>query len=77
MLARGMAANGKNVEVARAIVALGGSLGMQCIAEGVETESQAAALAALGCTAAQGFLFSRPVAADAAHALLAQFREKV
>lgn len=62
-----MATNGKSVEVVRAIVALAAGLGLKCIAEGVETESQVTALAALGCTAGQGFLFSRPVAADAAH----------
>jgi diguanylate cyclase (GGDEF)-like protein len=43
-----------------AILALGGGLGMQVIAEGVETEEQLAALRALGCPRAQGFLFARP-----------------
>ena len=61
-----MATNGKNVEVVRAIIALAASLGLKCVAEGVETESQVTALTALGCTAAQGFFFSPPVAADAA-----------
>jgi diguanylate cyclase (GGDEF)-like protein len=65
-----MATNGKNVEVVRAIIALAASLGLKCVAEGVETESQVTALTALGCTAAQGFFFSRPVAADAASELL-------
>jgi EAL domain-containing protein (putative c-di-GMP-specific phosphodiesterase class I) len=65
-----MATNGKNVEVVRAIIALAASLGLKCVAEGVETESQVTALTALGCTGAQGFFFSRPVAADAAHELM-------
>jgi diguanylate cyclase len=65
-----MATNGKNVEVVRAIIALAASLGLKCVAEGVETESQVTALTALGCTAAQGFFFSPPAAADAAHQLL-------
>ena len=43
-----------------AILALGGGLGMQVVAEGVETEEQLAALRALGCPQAQGFLFARP-----------------
>jgi diguanylate cyclase (GGDEF)-like protein len=43
-----------------AILALGGGLGMQVIAEGVETEEQLAALRALGCPQAQGYLFARP-----------------
>jgi diguanylate cyclase (GGDEF)-like protein/PAS domain S-box-containing protein len=65
-----MATNGKNIEVVRAIIALAASLGLKCVAEGVETESQVTALTALGCTAAQGFFFSPPAAADAAHQLL-------
>ena len=37
------------------------SLGITTVAEGVETQEQAEVLAALGCTEAQGFLFSRPL----------------
>jgi diguanylate cyclase (GGDEF)-like protein len=44
----------------RAIVDLCGVLRMPCTAEGVETEEQFAAVAASGCTEAQGFLFGRP-----------------
>ena len=40
------------------------ALSLQVVAEGVETEAQAEALAALGCGAAQGFLFGRPMVAD-------------
>ena len=43
-----------------AILALGEGLGMQVIAEGVETVEQLTALRALGCPQAQGFLFARP-----------------
>jgi diguanylate cyclase (GGDEF)-like protein len=45
-------------------VALGNRLGLDVVAEGVEDEETVAALAALGCRLAQGFLFSRPVPAD-------------
>jgi diguanylate cyclase len=50
--------------IARTIVALGHSLGMTVLAEGVETEAQRACLAAMGCDAFQGFLFSRPLPAE-------------
>jgi len=43
-----------------AILALGEGLGMQVIAEGVETEEQLTALRNLGCPLAQGFIFARP-----------------
>lgn len=46
--------------IARSIIALGNSLGLQVIAEGVETEAQRAFLAANGCSYWQGFFFSRP-----------------
>ena len=45
------------------IIALGHSLGMQVIAEGVETESQARTLLGMGCDAGQGFHFERPLPA--------------
>jgi EAL domain-containing protein (putative c-di-GMP-specific phosphodiesterase class I) len=46
------------------LVRLGQSLGLALVAEGVETAEQAAALRELGCPTAQGYLWSRPVAAD-------------
>jgi len=51
--------------VVGALVQLGASLGLDIIAEGVETQAQRTALVALGCPFAQGYLFSRPVAAGA------------
>ena len=44
----------------RAIIELASSFGMTTIAEGVETRAQLATVAELGCTEAQGFLFSEP-----------------
>ena len=49
--------------ISQAIVSLGHSLGMQVIAEGVETAGQRDYLAAIGCDAFQGYFFGRPVAA--------------
>lgn len=50
--------------IAKTIVALGQSLGLAVIAEGVETLEQKQALASMGCFAYQGYLFSRPVPID-------------
>lgn len=50
--------------IARSIVALGRSLGMRIIAEGVETEQQAGFLAAIGVDEGQGWHFGKPRPAD-------------
>ena len=47
--------------LARTILALGNTLGLRCVAEGIETEVQRDALRAHGCTYGQGYLFSEPV----------------
>jgi diguanylate cyclase (GGDEF)-like protein/PAS domain S-box-containing protein len=47
-----------------AIIAMGRSLGLQIVAEGVELPSHLAALGELGCDYAQGYYFSRPVPAE-------------
>jgi len=52
------------------IVGLGSTLGMQVVAEGVETEDQARLLLTLGCTHGQGWLFGKPMPADNARALM-------
>ncbi|MBK6743816.1 MAG: EAL domain-containing protein [Hydrogenophilales bacterium] len=50
--------------IARAIIALGLSLGFQVVAEGVETEAQEAFLKGEGCHQGQGYLYARPMPAD-------------
>jgi diguanylate cyclase (GGDEF)-like protein/PAS domain S-box-containing protein len=57
-----------------AILRLGGTLGFECIAEGVETHPQRDRLRALGCRYAQGFLFSKPLPADELGTLLLRAR---
>jgi predicted signal transduction protein with EAL and GGDEF domain len=58
--------------IVRAVTGLAGSLHMNMIAEGVETEAQFAILAAEGCTEVQGYLFSKPVPASELPALIAR-----
>ncbi len=58
-----MGTNPASVEIVRTIVDLGRNLGLEVIAEGVETARQAAYLRAIGCNLAQGYLFSGPVPA--------------
>jgi diguanylate cyclase (GGDEF)-like protein/PAS domain S-box-containing protein len=50
----------KNVEIIRAIIALGRSLDIEVIAEGIETREQHDLLRSLGCEFGQGYLFARP-----------------
>ncbi len=57
--------------IVKAIISLAENLGMEVVAEGIETRGQAEALRALRCRRGQGFLFSRPIPADEAAALLA------
>lgn len=61
-------------ETVRAIIAMSHNLGLDTVAEGVETWKQREVLRAMGCPQAQGFLFSRPVAPDAAEAMVAEAR---
>jgi diguanylate cyclase (GGDEF)-like protein len=57
--------------ITRAIVELAGTLGLLTVAEGIETTQQSETVAALGCDIAQGYLFSRPIEADAVSDLVA------
>ena len=63
-----------DLEVVRAILALGHSLGMDVIAEGVETEAQRDHLIELGCTIGQGYLFAEPLEPAKAETLLGAVR---
>jgi diguanylate cyclase (GGDEF)-like protein len=59
--------------IIRAITALGVSLGMSTIAEGVETPDQLARIRAEGCMSVQGYLFSKPVPVEQISGLIAEF----
>ncbi len=51
------------IEIATAVVALGKTLHLEVLAEGVETKAQRDLLRKLGCNTAQGYLFDRPLCA--------------
>lgn len=55
-----MRTEANDATIARAIVVLGHSLGLQVIVEGVETPQQCESLASNGCDAHQGYYFGRP-----------------
>jgi predicted signal transduction protein with EAL and GGDEF domain len=55
----------ESVAIVHAILALARGLGVETTAEGIETAEQAEAMRTLGCTQLQGFLFGRPMPAEA------------
>jgi len=57
--------------IVRAAVAIGKSLGIKTIAEGVETREQLDVVSSAGCSEVQGYLTGRPMSLSAAAALLA------
>ena len=67
----GMEQQAQNVEIVRAVVNLGRSLGKKIIAEGIETVEQLATLKELGVDVGQGYLLSRPLRPDQVAALFA------
>lgn len=61
----------RSKKLVKAIIALGASLGMTTIAEGVETPAQLEELSYAGCDEVQGYLISRPIAPEAIPGFLA------
>jgi EAL domain-containing protein (putative c-di-GMP-specific phosphodiesterase class I)/GGDEF domain-containing protein len=67
---RGIEGNRDMASIVSAVTTMAQQLGLRVVAEGIEKEEQLGLLRALGCEFGQGYLFSRPVDADAAAALL-------
>ena len=65
-----MGAKDDNTEIVQTIVSLAHNLGMDVVAEGVETPAQLAQLRRMGCDYAQGYFFSKPVDGERAEEML-------
>ncbi len=61
----GASSAAEDTAIVRSIIVMGRNLGLEVIAEGVETRAQAEFLEAEGCPELQGFLFSKPLPANA------------
>jgi diguanylate cyclase (GGDEF)-like protein/PAS domain S-box-containing protein len=61
-------------ELVQGIVGLADILGLEVVAEGIETQQERAVAAQIGCTCGQGFLFSRPLPADRTTSWLRDWR---
>ena len=66
----------KGAVIVEGLIGIARKLGIRVIAEGVETERQAAQLVAFGCKLGQGFLFSKAVHRDEATAMLLRLAQK-
>jgi EAL domain-containing protein (putative c-di-GMP-specific phosphodiesterase class I) len=62
---QGIVRDARDKAIVQSMIALAAAFGLDVIGEGIETEEQAAQLFALGCSRAQGYLFSRPLPASA------------
>ncbi|HVG45912.1 MAG TPA: EAL domain-containing protein, partial [Longimicrobium sp.] len=62
--------------VIQTVISLSGSLRLDTVAEGVETDEESAALQRMGCSVGQGFLFSHPLPPDAAARLLEEMERE-
>jgi diguanylate cyclase (GGDEF)-like protein/PAS domain S-box-containing protein len=69
---RNMQNDSDDLALCEAIVVMAHKLGIRVVAEGIETEAQRDLLIEMGCDYGQGYLFSRPISADAFGKLLEQ-----
>lgn len=62
----------ENIEIVRTVISLAENMGMEVVAEGIETLSQLTQLRKLKCAYGQGYLFSRPVDAESVSAWISK-----
>ncbi len=74
---RDMTNNYDDAEIARAIINLGHTLGLEIVSEGVETKEQLDLLKRQGCDIIQGYYISRPMPADEVPGFLEKFKPPV
>jgi EAL domain-containing protein (putative c-di-GMP-specific phosphodiesterase class I) len=67
----------RGLELIRAIISMARELGMEAIAEGIETDEQLSQLQGLSCNLGQGFLLSRPLDKESAEEILVKQRSSV
>lgn len=60
----GIAEEGEDFEITKAIISVSHSLGLKCVAEGVESHTQLKILQEFGCDRAQGYFIAKPMKAE-------------
>ena len=68
---RSFVGSADNEALTSAIIALGTSLSLEVVAEGIELPEQATSLEELGCELGQGYLFAKPMSSNALNEFLA------
>ena len=63
----------RNLNIAKTIITLADELGINAIAEGIESQEQLQQLKVFGCELGQGYLFEAPVAAEIAQRFIQDF----
>jgi diguanylate cyclase (GGDEF)-like protein/PAS domain S-box-containing protein len=74
---RNLATDADDASIVSAVINMGSSLHMRVVAEGIETREQLAMLRDQQCPEGQGYLFSRPVAADKITPLLKRYQDRL
>jgi len=73
----GVTGSAEESALARAIVNLGQTLGLETVAEGIETAEQLATLRELGCQLGQGYYFAKPLEPEAVDGLFEREHQSI